>query len=185
MKEDLRPNGTLFGRLESAGPEDAAGTEASDQWDYEDSGPKILWGRVIALGAFVLIAFVVGLRLGHATAPTGVPESDYQRLKGELRATQRQVTQLQGAIAQTQRPERALRPAKPKARASAPAPSPTPAAPTGPTKTYTVKPGDTLQSIAARFYGTRSLYTYIAQANNIVDPSLVPVGQRLTIPPKP
>ena len=45
--------------------------------------------------------------------------------------------------------------------------------------TYTVQPGDTLNAIAQR-YG--SSITAIAQANNIVNPNLIYVGQVLTIP---
>jgi len=45
--------------------------------------------------------------------------------------------------------------------------------------TYTVQPGDTLSSIARQF---DSSVTAIAQANNIVNPNLIYVGQVLTIP---
>ncbi len=45
--------------------------------------------------------------------------------------------------------------------------------------TYTVQPGDTLSAIARRF-GTDVIS--LAQANNIVNPNLIYVGQQLTIP---
>lgn len=45
--------------------------------------------------------------------------------------------------------------------------------------TYIVQPGDTLSAIARRF-GTD--VTSLAQANNIVNPNLIFVGQQLTIP---
>lgn len=47
---------------------------------------------------------------------------------------------------------------------------------------YTVRAGETLSSIALRQYGMSSLWTEIAMANQIKDPSTVRVGQKLVIP---
>ncbi|MDL9936817.1 LysM domain-containing protein [Gordonia sp. ABSL1-1] len=47
---------------------------------------------------------------------------------------------------------------------------------------YTVVAGDSLSSIAQRFYGDASLFPIIAQANGIADPNHIEVGARLTIP---
>ncbi len=47
---------------------------------------------------------------------------------------------------------------------------------------YTVVRGDTLWGIAKRFYGNGSRYPDIAQANNIANPDLIHVGQKLLIP---
>lgn len=51
-------------------------------------------------------------------------------------------------------------------------------------KTYTVKSGDTLWAIAARFYGSGAQYTKIYNANRdkISNPNLIYPGQVLTIP---
>ena len=51
-------------------------------------------------------------------------------------------------------------------------------------KTYTVKKGDTLWAIAARFYGKGSEYAKIYEANGdkISNPSLIYPGQVLTLP---
>ena len=51
-------------------------------------------------------------------------------------------------------------------------------------RTYTVVRGDCLYSIANHFYGDGSKYTIIYNANKdkIKDPSLIYVGQVLTIP---
>ena len=51
-------------------------------------------------------------------------------------------------------------------------------------RTYTVKKGDTLRSIAKSFYGDSSKYTKIYNANKdkISNPNLIKVGQVLVIP---
>jgi len=51
-------------------------------------------------------------------------------------------------------------------------------------RTYTVRPGDTLSGIAARFYHNSSRWTWIYAANraNIRDPNTIYIGQKLTIP---
>lgn len=53
-----------------------------------------------------------------------------------------------------------------------------------PDEWYTVQPGDTLSQIALKFYGdsSRESYMKIAKANNIQDPDLIRVGQKLQIP---
>lgn|GEM_PF-4361075 len=51
-----------------------------------------------------------------------------------------------------------------------------------PQQTYTVVDGDTLWGIAANLYGDGSQYTKIATANNIKDPSNLPIGTVLVIP---
>ncbi|UBV43342.1 BON domain-containing protein [Deinococcus taeanensis] len=47
---------------------------------------------------------------------------------------------------------------------------------------YTVKAGDTLSAIAQRYYGDAAEYRKIAHHNNISDPDLIQVGQKLRIP---
>jgi LysM repeat protein len=58
-------------------------------------------------------------------------------------------------------------------------PTPTPPTPPPTPTHYVVQPGDTLYSIARRFGTT---YWAIAQANHIVNPNRIYVGQRLVIP---
>ena len=48
---------------------------------------------------------------------------------------------------------------------------------------YTVKSGDTLGAIAKKMYGSAHKYFLIQKANNITDPRLIWVGQKLVIPP--
>ncbi len=50
------------------------------------------------------------------------------------------------------------------------------------TAIYTVRAGDSLGAIAYRFYGDYKKYWVIAHLNGIVNPSLIRVGQKLTIP---
>ena len=56
-----------------------------------------------------------------------------------------------------------------------------------PARRYTVRPGDTLSSIALRFYGSRSRWPAIFQANKAVikNPDAIFPGEVLTIPDTP
>ena len=47
---------------------------------------------------------------------------------------------------------------------------------------YTIKEGDTLFSIAQKYYGDGYKYTNIASANNLTDPNAIEKGQVITIP---
>lgn len=53
-----------------------------------------------------------------------------------------------------------------------------------PTESYTVKAGDTLESIIIRFYGTYSTAkeTKIKKLNQLKNPNALQIGQKLTIP---
>ena len=75
-------------------------------------------------------------------------------------------------------------PAPPRA---APTEPPVVEPPTPAEVTYVVRRGDTLYSIARRFYGDGKLWTLIRDANRdrIPAPELLRVGTELTIPPKP
>ena len=74
------------------------------------------------------------------------------------------------------------RPKPEKPQFDKPAAEPAPAG----AETYTIKAGDTLYTLAKRFYGDGKLWTRIADANKdkIKDVSRIPVGTTLTIPPK-
>jgi len=68
---------------------------------------------------------------------------------------------------------------------AAPASPATPAAAQAP-RTYIMQRGDTLYSLAKRFYGDGKLWTKIADANRdkVRDVTAIPVGTVLVIPPK-
>ena len=149
----------------------------SYEWDYEEAAdrpPRVLWGRILALGVLLLLAFW----LGRQSAPSGTSDSsalaaaraELAEAQGELRDLEAQVEA--GAVADpTPKPEST--------------PEETEAAPTGEEQTYIVKSGDNLAAIALKFYGDSSLADVIADANDIQDPSEIRPGDKLIIPPEP
>jgi len=76
---------------------------------------------------------------------------------------------------------RPLTPVKVPAETTPPAPADAAAG-----QSYVMKAGDTLYTLAKRFYGNGNLWTRIFDANKdkIKDPSHIPIGTTLTIPPK-
>lgn len=54
--------------------------------------------------------------------------------------------------------------------------------PDDPPATYTVEPGDTLESIAGEVYGDQGRWREIAEANDLEDPGQLYTGQELDIP---
>jgi nucleoid-associated protein YgaU len=66
---------------------------------------------------------------------------------------------------------------------SAPTAVPTPrSTPTATETTHTVASGETMSSIAKRYFGSENKWTLIAKANPSVDPSSMKVGAKLRIP---
>jgi nucleoid-associated protein YgaU len=53
------------------------------------------------------------------------------------------------------------------------------------THSHVIQRGETLSSIAARFYQQPGDWRFIANANNIEDPRRLAVGTFLTVPPTP
>ena len=145
-------------------------------WDYSEAPPppNILWGRVAALVGAIVVFFLIG----RATADRGIPEERYEQVKSQLASTQREVNRLEDQLQAAQREatnqgsedvgttgeEDQGRPLEKGARI------------------YTVKPGDTLTTIAERFYQDAERADLIAAANNIDDPSEIEIGQELIIP---
>lgn len=154
--------------------------QTSYEWDYGEEPPKtgggappnILWGRLIALGVFTIIVFLIG----RISAPNGADPEQLQRLRADYAAAQQEIENLQGAI---QQPTTAA--------------TPTPSVTVGDQgdeaqdttfdgKTYIVQSGDLMRDIAERFCGDPAKAEVIAEFNGISDPSLIRPGQELKIP---
>ena len=158
--------------------------ESSYDLDYEeehppDRGPRILWGRVVILGLFLLLAFV----LGRATVGDSGPSQEaFDRVAAERDDLEEDVGRLEDELAAA---EQATAP---------PATDPADSEGEGATdpegeseggETYIVQKDDTLQSIVIDFYGNPDLDDFLAEANDITDPTALSVGQELIIPPEP
>lgn len=148
----------------------------SYEWDYEearDRGPRVLWGRIIALTLFLLLAFFAG----RWSAPRDDAGDELREARAELEAADREIESLEERLAAAASTE------------TEPTPTPTteetPATASGEEQTYIVKDGDTLADIAIRFYDDPSLDDLIAEANGIDDPTSIRPGMELIIPPRP
>lgn len=143
--------------------------QPSYEWDYEDEPsrrPKILWGRVLALAAFILLAFLVG----RWTAPEQVSQSEFDAVRADLADAREQIESLEAQVQATP--------------TTSPSPDTTPDETTAEGDTYVVRSGDTLRDIALEQYGDAALDDCIAEANDIPDPTELPVGDTLVIPPE-
>src|ERR1700704_3281710 len=142
--------------------------EPSYSEDPFTRGPRVLWGRVAALGGGLILFFLIG----HWTGGGGGGASQ-------------QVTTPQ---APGTTPPAGTPPGAGPAPDASSTPTSTATAPATSSngQTYKVKAGDTLGSIAAKFYGrtNHDLVVLIEQANGMVDATIRP-GQSLTIPPSP
>lgn len=148
------------------------GDEGGYDEPYDEPGrPRVLWGRVAALFVFMLVSFL----LGRLTAPSdpGVPQARLDRAVEQLEAAQAEIEDLRAQLqAERQEPE--------------PQPTSEPTQqPEAEVQTYIVKQGDTLSTIAERFYGDPSLDDFLAEYNGIDDPTSLHVGQEIKIPPPP
>jgi len=177
--------------------------EIEPSYEREDPfprGPRVLWGRVAALGAGLVLFFL----LGHMTAGGGGSSSQVTALQRQVDQDKATIAQLEQNLAQQNTaPLTTPTPATSQGAINGPGAlqaSPTASATStsgststsgtspanGGTVTYTVKVGDTIGSIASHFYGhTQHDYVVaIEQANNLPD-ATIRVGMKLIIPPKP
>ena len=149
----------------------------SYEWDYEEAAdrpPRVLWGRIVALIVFVLLAFW----LGRSTAPEDDLSAELADANTQLELAQSEIEDLEAQL--QERPAVVAEEATPE-----PTPEETEAASSGEEQTYTVKSGDNLAAIALKFYGDSSLADLIADANNITDVQSIRPGDKLIIPPEP
>lgn len=152
-------------------------------------GPRVLWGRVAALGGGLILFFLIG----HWTAGGGGSSQQVTTLQRQVdqdRATIQQLQQSLAAVSQSPstNPSAATTPGTMTAPDTSTTPTSTTTAPATSSngQIYKVKAGDTLGSIAAKFYGRtgHDVVALIEQANGMADATIHP-GQTLTIPPAP
>lgn len=172
----------LTDRFETYDPdEETYGPDDEDYvWEEETDarGPKpnVLWGRVAILAALLLLAFL----FGRATAGGGVPAADLDKARERVEELRAENAQLKTEIAAQEQDD----PGSAEAPAETEDPEETEAAESQ-DQTYTVQSGDSLTTIAERFYDDPSLDDFLAEANGISDPRRLSVGQEIRIPPKP
>lgn len=126
-------------------------------------------------------------KVGPALATTAPPawQTEKAVLLEQNAALQARVLELERQLAQAAATARAIPATEPTAR-TMPAPA-APAVPTAETsgrRIHTVQPRDTLQSLALRYYGTRSEWTkiYAANRHHLTSKDDLKVGQQLIIP---
>ncbi|MBA3349940.1 MAG: LysM peptidoglycan-binding domain-containing protein [Actinobacteria bacterium] len=177
------------------------------EWDRTSPPVKVLWGRVAALAVTLIVAYLIG----HVTGPQGVPATELSQARTELAAARERITELETRLEDTTSPE-SSRPVSPpvlqgadggeEPQAQAPSDvngqqeeatatqppgegAPAPGDQLESSRTYVVRDGDSLNTIARDFYGDASLVKLIAEANNIAAQGQIRIGQKLELPPKP
>lgn len=147
-------------------------------WDDDSGSPKLLWGRVLALAAVLILAFL----LGRATAPDD-SASEVEDLKAqlaqvsdELEAAQEQIDF--GATNSPPPDDTGTESPPPDDTTETESPPPDDTG-GGEVKEYTVKQGDTYNEIAEKFFKDPSKGACIADAN---DGQTLIVGETINVP---
>lgn len=160
--------------------------ESDYDWDLEEE-PRggepmnILWGRVAILGFALLLAFM----LGRSTSSSGVPASELAAAEQRVETLRAENEDLQSQLAAQPEVVAPAEPAEEEPVAAEPAEEEAAGDNEIVGQTYTVERGDTLRGIAQEFYGDPELADYLAEVNNITDPTAISVGQKLIIPDEP
>lgn len=158
------------------------------EYEQDEYGPRVLWGRL----AFFAIALLLVFFVGRCTAGGGSEQdlSEARATASEL-ATQNKQLQNELAAVQATQDQANNGPAEQPSEAAEPAGEASEAPTEGEQdsvaeggETYTVESGDTLVTIANRFYGDSQKYRLIVDANNLDPDAPLTVGQKLTIPPE-
>lgn len=172
--------------------------EEEEEEELRPSGPRILWGRVVALLVLLFLIFLIGWWM----APNGISQDQFDEAVAQRDDAEQQVTDLQADLddlqAQVSDLETQLEEAERTAdEGGAAATTGTDAAAgggedgeaaagDGENQYYTVQTGDTLAEIAIQFYEDPFLADVIAEANpEISDPDRLEIGDTLIIPDRP
>jgi nucleoid-associated protein YgaU len=150
-------------------PEPAPSYEYEYDYDDRKAGPRVLWGRVAALAVVLLLAFW----LGRTTA--GSDDEKVKQLQARVTSLENDNEDLQTQIEALQQPQ----------VETSPTVEPTIEETTAPPvegAEYIVQKGDTLRLIAQKKCGDPEAADLLAEVNDIADPTLISVGQVLTIP---
>lgn len=158
--------------------------DTSYDYDYDDSGGRVLWGRFAFWGLALLLSFVVG----RCSAPD--PSADELAEQTEevrrLAEINEELTNEIDALTDGQRvpqDDTAETSDDTDDDAADTAGDDDTTADGG--QTYTVQPRDTLRGIAQRFYNDPEKHELISEENGIDGDNMLQVGQELVIPPDP
>jgi nucleoid-associated protein YgaU len=149
-------------------------------WDDEPPTPKLLWGRVIALAAVLILAFL----LGRATAPDDSAE-EVEDLQAQLEEAADRIEELETIVAQGATPQETETPPQSPDDTESPTDGETDGGGGDggggdePVREYTVRTGDNYNDLAEKFYGDPALGGCISDAN---DGDTLLVGDTINIP---
>ena len=154
---------------------------AAGYWDDEPAAnkPRILWGRVAVLGGMLLLAFL----LGRATKGDGVPTAELTQARQQIQTLEAENEALEEELASAPMVTEGTGTETEGTETDDPGTEGTETSLEG--KTYVVEEGDSLTTIAVKFYDDPSLDDYLAEVNGITDPTQLAVGQELLIPDEP
>ncbi len=143
-------------------------------WDDEPPTPKLLWGRVIALAAVLILAFL----LGRATAPDDSAE-EVEELRAQLEQAGDRIAELETIVSQGATPTAPETPEETPTETESPDDGGGGGGGEKEVREYTVKTGDTYNDIAEEFFGDPVLGACLKDANE--DKTLL-VGDTIQIP---
>jgi nucleoid-associated protein YgaU len=152
----------------------------------EEYGGRVLWGRIAFFAAALLLMFF----LGRCTSAGGVPQAEVDQLRDQIATLSEQNTKLNDRLAAAEVNANNPLAGASEGESDAAAGDETDGtgtqsrgdAPPG-SRTYKVQSGDTLNSIAEKFYGDERKFSLIAEANDLGRGGVLVVGQELVIPP--
>lgn len=150
--------------------------DTSYEYDYDDGGGRVLWGRFAFWGLALLLSFVVG----RCSAPDPSAEKLADALEESRRLAEinQEMTNELEALTEggASADEDTAEPADDGEDGEDTAETDEGA------QVYTVQPRDTLRGIAQRFYGDPEKHELISEANGIDGDNMLQVGQELKIP---